>query len=156
MAFSHSHVLTYHSSQGRSPAISLPRVTFSSWVVLPRASPISSYPNPSKYYQKHYFEETSRSPWRLPSPSEFMWYLHSILSCTHGTVSESQALTQVKQIFSKRCQIREQILLHLCSPFLGTWSEALVGTLLPSAALAVHDRYRCTVGRRCSVLVRSS
>lgn len=98
VSISYSHVLACRSSQGGSPAISLPCGAFSTWGVLPWVSPIPSYPNPSKYHLKHYFQETSRSPLgRMPFPSVLTGYLHSILFCMYGTVSESQVPIQGKQ-----------------------------------------------------------
>lgn len=108
--FSHSQVFTCHTSQGRSPAISLPCVTFSSWVVFSQTSPVSSYPNTSTYHLKYHFQKTSRSPReRMSLPSEFTWFLHTTLSCIHRTVPASQALTQGKQIFSTCFQMNERI-----------------------------------------------
>lgn len=108
--FSNSHVTTCHSSQGRSLIISLPCAAFSPLVVVPQASLISSYPSPFKYHLKHYFQETSRSLLgNMPFPYELTRYLHSILSCIHGTVSESQPLTQGKQIFHIYFQMTGQM-----------------------------------------------
>lgn len=119
------------------------------------ATPISSFSNPSKYHLKHYFHETSRSPLeRMPFPSELTRNFHSILSCIHGTVFESQALKQDKPIFRTYFQMNKQILEYLCPSLLCTWGKISLGILSNSAALTVCDDQRWTIGLGCFVLVR--
>lgn len=138
--FPHTPVVPCHSSQGRSPAISLPCVAFSTQAVLPQASPISSDPNPSKNHLKHRFQVTSRSPLgRMLFPSELTWSLHSLLFWIQGTAFESQSLKQSKQILGTYFQMTEQIFKQLCPSFLDTWSKISVSVLLLSVALTARE-----------------